>query len=124
MALRLQIVSRHRQSMGERAMREFGHAGGTIGRSLDELATLVAALDDDYWQVRLRAVRALGQLRDAAAAPAVAPLLSHPISNLRKEAALALGYVLLDTGAIYRTVALAAGRARASGPCSSAGNCS
>jgi len=35
MALRLQIVSRHRQSLGERALREFGHAGGTIGRSLE-----------------------------------------------------------------------------------------
>jgi type VI secretion system FHA domain protein len=35
MALRLQIVSRHRQSLGERGMREFGHAGGTIGRSLE-----------------------------------------------------------------------------------------
>jgi len=35
MSLRLQIVSRHRQSLGERGMREFGHAGGTIGRSLE-----------------------------------------------------------------------------------------
>jgi type VI secretion system protein len=35
MALRLQIVSRHRQSLGERGVREFGHAGGTIGRSLE-----------------------------------------------------------------------------------------
>jgi len=35
MALRLQIVSRHQQSLGERGMREFGHAGGTIGRSLE-----------------------------------------------------------------------------------------
>jgi len=35
MALRLQIVSRHRQSLGERGMREFGHSGGTIGRSLE-----------------------------------------------------------------------------------------
>jgi type VI secretion system FHA domain protein len=35
MALRLQVVSRHRQSLGERGAREFGHAGGTIGRSLE-----------------------------------------------------------------------------------------
>jgi type VI secretion system FHA domain protein len=35
MALRLQIVSRHRQSLGERGLREFGHTGGTIGRSLE-----------------------------------------------------------------------------------------
>jgi type VI secretion system protein len=35
MALRLQIVSRHRQGLGERASKEFGHNGGTIGRSLE-----------------------------------------------------------------------------------------
>jgi type VI secretion system FHA domain protein len=35
MALRLQIVSRHRQSLGERGSKEFGHNGGTIGRSLE-----------------------------------------------------------------------------------------
>jgi type VI secretion system FHA domain protein len=35
MALRLQIVSRHRQGLGERGMKEFGHDGGTIGRSLE-----------------------------------------------------------------------------------------
>ena len=35
MALRLQIISRHRQGLGERGMREFGHNGGTIGRSLE-----------------------------------------------------------------------------------------
>jgi type VI secretion system protein len=35
MALRLQMTSRHRQSLGERAMKEFGRKGGTIGRSLE-----------------------------------------------------------------------------------------
>jgi type VI secretion system protein len=35
MALRLQIVSRHRQSLGERSIKEFGQNGGTIGRSLE-----------------------------------------------------------------------------------------
>jgi len=35
MALRLQIISRHRQALGERGSREFGRAGGTIGRSLE-----------------------------------------------------------------------------------------
>jgi type VI secretion system FHA domain protein len=35
MALRLQIISRHRQSLGERGSMEFGHNGGTIGRSLE-----------------------------------------------------------------------------------------
>jgi type VI secretion system FHA domain protein len=35
MPLRLQIISRHRQSLGERGSKEFGHDGGTIGRSLE-----------------------------------------------------------------------------------------
>jgi len=35
MPLRLQIISRHRQGLGERSMREFGREGGTIGRSLE-----------------------------------------------------------------------------------------
>jgi type VI secretion system protein len=35
MALRLQITSRHRQALGDRCTREFGHDGGTIGRSLE-----------------------------------------------------------------------------------------
>ncbi|MFM0731281.1 HEAT repeat domain-containing protein [Paraburkholderia sediminicola] len=56
---------------------------------------LIAALDDDYWQVRLQAVRALGKLgnanANATASTAVAALLTHAISNLRKEAALSLG---------------------------------
>src|SRR5262245_19535590 len=35
MGLRLQIISRHRQGLGERATMEFGQSGGTIGRSLE-----------------------------------------------------------------------------------------
>ena len=35
MSLRLEIVSRHRQSLGERGIKQFGQAGGTIGRSLE-----------------------------------------------------------------------------------------
>ena len=35
MALRLQIISRHRQGLGDRAAMEFGRNGGTIGRSLE-----------------------------------------------------------------------------------------
>lgn len=35
MALRLQIISRHRQSLGDRGAMEFGQNGGTIGRSLE-----------------------------------------------------------------------------------------
>ncbi|HWV05866.1 HEAT repeat domain-containing protein, partial [Ralstonia sp.] len=49
------------------------------------------ALADAYWQVRLQAARALGRWRATHAVDALAALLAHPISNLRKEAALALG---------------------------------
>jgi type VI secretion system protein len=35
MALRLQIVSRHKQGLRERSIKEFGQDGGTIGRSLE-----------------------------------------------------------------------------------------
>ena len=35
MTLRLQIISRHRQTLGDRAAMEFGQNGGTIGRSLE-----------------------------------------------------------------------------------------
>ena len=35
MPLRLQIISRHRQALGERSVREFARNGGTIGRSLE-----------------------------------------------------------------------------------------
>jgi len=35
MALRLRIVSRQAQALGERGSKEFGHNGGTIGRSLE-----------------------------------------------------------------------------------------
>lgn len=35
MGLRLEVISRHRQSLGERGIKEFGQSGGTIGRSLE-----------------------------------------------------------------------------------------
>jgi type VI secretion system protein len=35
MALRLQIISRHLEGLGDRATKEFGREGGTIGRSLE-----------------------------------------------------------------------------------------
>ena len=57
------------------------------------------ALSDDYWQVRLRATRSLGRLRFAPALDALIETLGHRISNLRKEAALALGE-LNDSGAV------------------------
>jgi len=43
--------------------------------------------------VRLRAARALGRLRNRAAIAALGELLVHSISNLRKEAVIALGEI-------------------------------
>ena len=48
-------------------------------------------MQDDYWQVRVKAARSLGLLKAAAALPALVEALAHPIGNLRKEAAIALG---------------------------------
>lgn len=44
MALRLEIVSRQRRSLGERGVKQFGRDGGTIGRSLDSDWVLPDAL--------------------------------------------------------------------------------
>jgi len=68
-------------------------AATTLGKVGDDTAAnaLLASLEDDYWQVRLRAVRSLGRLKSSPARIAVEHLLTHSISNLRKESALALG---------------------------------
>jgi vesicle coat complex subunit len=50
-------------------------------------------LADPFWQVRLKAVRSLGRLRNARAVAPVAACLSHEQANLRKEAAAALGEI-------------------------------
>jgi HEAT repeat protein len=62
------------------------------------VAPLVAALDDPAWQVRLKAVRSLGILRAVAATERVGLLMEHPVSNLRKECAAALGEIAAMTG--------------------------
>jgi HEAT repeat protein len=59
----------------------------------------VHAMQDDYWQVRVKAARSLGLLKAEAGLPALVASLAHPISNLRKEAAIALGEIG-DTRAI------------------------
>jgi HEAT repeat protein len=65
----------------------------------DVTHALVETLADGYWQVRLQAARALGRWRAAHAIETIVTLLAHPISNLRKEAALALGEIA-DTAAL------------------------
>ena len=52
---------------------------------------LRSALDDEYWQVRVKAVRSLGKLHATDAAIEIAPMMDIPIPNLRKECAAVLG---------------------------------
>ena len=61
----------------------------------------MAAMDDPYWQVRVKAARSLGQIKAVSAVHALAPSLQHDISNLRKEAAAALGEIAHPDGLHY-----------------------
>jgi HEAT repeat protein len=71
-----------------------GHHAGQAGPEDPSAAqALRGAMDDDHWQVRLRAARALGRLRDRGAVPLLIAALLHPAGNLRKEAASALGEI-------------------------------
>ena len=71
-------------------------AAETIGNSKNGLQAadaLLAVLSDEFWQVRLKAVRSLGKLKVTRAVIAIAESLGHPQANLRKEAAAALGEI-------------------------------
>ena len=50
-------------------------------------------MTDDFWQVRLKAVRSLGKMKVARAVPSIGLCISHPQANLRKESAAALGEI-------------------------------
>jgi HEAT repeat protein len=50
-------------------------------------------MEDRYWQVRIRAARSLGRLKAVSAMDVLFVALTHEISNLRKEAAIALGEI-------------------------------
>jgi HEAT repeat protein len=56
-------------------------------------AALAQALADEYWQVKLQSVRALGRLRARSVIEKFTELFHHPVSNLRKEVALAFGEI-------------------------------
>ena len=51
--------------------------------------------------MRVKAARSLGQIKAVAAVHALAPSLTHSISNLRKEAAAALGEIAHPDGLAY-----------------------
>jgi len=65
---------------------------GKLGR--EECAdALIAAMDDSYWEVCVKSARSLGQLKTNKAIDVLGSTLSHGMSNLRKEAAAALGEI-------------------------------
>ena len=66
----------------------FAKVGSALG-----VPDLVRAMDDEYWQVRVKAARSLGKLKARAAVPTLCQALQHAVSNLRKEAVIALGEV-------------------------------
>ncbi|WP_084162174.1 HEAT repeat domain-containing protein [Methylocaldum szegediense] len=79
-------------------------AAESVGKVKDRhgFDALLAALEDDHWQVRQKAAWSLGQLGDPRAIPVLgSQLLSHPESNVRKEAAAALGAIGHADGEIY-----------------------
>jgi HEAT repeat protein len=50
-------------------------------------------MEDDAWQVRIKAANALGRLKAVRGVPALGQNLMAEVSNLRKEAAAALGEI-------------------------------
>ena len=67
---------------------------GTNANGAQAADALIKAIADEFWQVRLKAVRSLGRMRIARAVEAIGACLTHPQANLRKEGAAALGEVL------------------------------
>jgi HEAT repeat protein len=50
-------------------------------------------MNDESWQVRAKAANSLGRICAVPAIPALGAALAHEVSNLRKEAAAALGEI-------------------------------
>jgi len=65
---------------------------------------LLDALEDEYWQVRLKAARSLGKLGVVEAAPILGPMMATNIPNLRKECAAVLGTLALEESTEFLTV--------------------
>ncbi len=55
-------------------------------------------MEDPVWQVRTKAANALGRIKAAAAVDVLGRALGSDISNLRKEAAAALGEIADPAG--------------------------
>jgi HEAT repeat protein len=75
-----------------RALRgQYIRAARTGNRKIDKC--WIAALTDDFWQVRLKAIRSLGKMKVDRAVRPIGKCITHEQANLRKEAAAALGEI-------------------------------
>jgi HEAT repeat protein len=76
-------------------------AAETLGTNVNGLHAadpLISSLNDDFWQVRLKAVRSLGKMKVARAVNSIGACVNHPQANLRKESAAALGEIADPAG--------------------------
>ena len=84
------------------------HGLGQIARRKPDAAIVAAitgVLADPAWELRLVATRTLGDLRAAAAAPAVVPRLDDDHAHVRAAAAIALGRMGPDADATAALIA-------------------
>jgi vesicle coat complex subunit len=71
-------------------------AAETLGSNANGLMAadrLIAGLADEFWQVRLKAIRSLGKMKVDRAVRPIGNCITHEQANLRKEAAAALGEI-------------------------------
>jgi HEAT repeat protein len=62
---------------------------------------LIACLADEFWQVRLKAIRSLGRMKIERSVRPIGSCIGHEQANLRKEAAAALGEIANPDGEAY-----------------------
>jgi HEAT repeat protein len=74
---------------------------GTNVNGAQAADALIGVLNDEFWQVRLKAVRSLGKMKVARAVPPIGAGIRHPQANLRKESAAALGEIADPAGAEF-----------------------
>jgi HEAT repeat protein len=65
---------------------------------------LVGSLGDEFWQVRLKAIRSLGKMKVERAVRPIGNCINHDQANLRKEAAAALGEIAHPDGEAFLAV--------------------
>jgi HEAT repeat protein len=82
-------------------------AAETLGLNVNGVLAadqLVACLADEFWQVRLKAIRSLGKMKIERAVRPIGSCVSHDQANLRKEAAAALGEIAHPDGEAFLAV--------------------